>query len=89
MRRANWSRGMSKNGLGILSADDVRPYERPPLSKGFPAGKDAEASAFIESNDFYGEHGIDLHLRTHVTTPISPPSACSATTGASSVTNGC
>jgi NADPH-dependent 2,4-dienoyl-CoA reductase/sulfur reductase-like enzyme len=60
-------RGMGKNELGILSADDVRPYERPPLSKGFLAGKDAEASVFIAGNDFFSEHGIDLQLRTHVT----------------------
>ncbi len=35
-------RGLGPGQLAILSADDAVPYERPPLSKGFLAGKDAE-----------------------------------------------
>ena len=32
-------RGIKAGELGIISADDQLPYERPPLSKGFLAGK--------------------------------------------------
>jgi NAD(P)H-nitrite reductase large subunit len=42
------------------------PYERPPLSKGFLAGKDSEASLFINDDAFYRSHGIELRLRTPV-----------------------
>ena len=38
------------------------PYERPPLSKGFLAGKDTEASIFISAEDFYRTHGIEVRL---------------------------
>lgn len=33
-------RGLSPGELAIVSADEALPYERPPLSKGFLAGKD-------------------------------------------------
>ena len=36
-----------------MSADSSIPYERPPLSKGFLAGKDTEASILISTDDFY------------------------------------
>ena len=34
--------GLQRGELAILSADNVVPYERPPLSKSFLAGKDSE-----------------------------------------------
>jgi NADPH-dependent 2,4-dienoyl-CoA reductase/sulfur reductase-like enzyme len=46
--------------LAILSADDALPYERPPLSKGFLAGKDSEASVLISPPEFYSAHGIEV-----------------------------
>jgi NADPH-dependent 2,4-dienoyl-CoA reductase/sulfur reductase-like enzyme len=54
--------GLKPGELTILSADDSIPYERPPLSKGFLAGKDPEASIFIASESFYREHGIEVKL---------------------------
>src|SRR5438270_826768 len=36
--------GLTPGELAILSADTSVPYERPPLSKGFLAGKDTEDS---------------------------------------------
>lgn len=59
--------GLKAGDLAIISADDAPPYERPPLSKGFLAGKDEESSVFINDQAFYGEHGIELKLRTTVT----------------------
>ena len=35
-------RGLKSGELTIISADTAIPYERPPLSKGFLAGKDTE-----------------------------------------------
>jgi len=58
--------GMKSGELTIVSADDAVPYERPPLSKGFLAGRDSEESIRINPENFYREHGIDLKLRTRV-----------------------
>ena len=54
--------GLKPGELTILSADTSVPYERPPLSKGFLAGKDSEDSLRISPEDFYGTHGIELKL---------------------------
>ncbi len=54
--------GLKAGELTIVSADGANPYERPPLSKGFLAGKDTEASIFINTNDFYQSHGITILL---------------------------
>jgi NAD(P)H-nitrite reductase large subunit len=58
--------GLSKGELSIFSADDAVPYERPPLSKGFLAGKDSEESIQINPQQFYSDHGIELTLRCPV-----------------------
>ena len=59
-------RGLKPGELTIISADDALPYERPPLSKGFLAGKDTETGILINSSDWYGEHGIAVMLSTPV-----------------------
>lgn len=59
-------RGLKSDELTILSADNAIPYERPPLSKSFLAGKDSEESIRINAEEFYGEHGIDIRLRCDV-----------------------
>jgi NADPH-dependent 2,4-dienoyl-CoA reductase/sulfur reductase-like enzyme len=61
-------RGLKSGELTIISADDAAPYERPPLSKGFLAGKDTEAGILINSADWYRDHGIDVRLNTVVET---------------------
>lgn len=60
-------RGLKPGEFAIVSADDTQPYERPPLSKGFLAGKKDEASVLINAPDFYPDHGIMLLLNTMVT----------------------
>lgn len=52
--------------LGIVSADSALPYERPPLSKSFLAGKDTQQSVLINPEGFYREHGIGVHLNTNI-----------------------
>jgi NAD(P)H-nitrite reductase large subunit len=57
---------LPKGELAILSADNAVPYERPPLSKGFLAGKDSEDAIKINPDEFYKEHGIELRLQCEV-----------------------
>ena len=59
-------RGLKAGELSIISADDAIPYERPPLSKGFLAGKEEEEKIRINPEGFYREHGIDLKLGVEV-----------------------
>jgi NADPH-dependent 2,4-dienoyl-CoA reductase/sulfur reductase-like enzyme len=58
--------GLKPGELGIVSADNALPYERPPLSKTFLAGKDNEQSVLINSEGFYREHGIGIHLNCEI-----------------------
>jgi NADPH-dependent 2,4-dienoyl-CoA reductase/sulfur reductase-like enzyme len=60
--------GLPKGELAILSADNAVPYERPPLSKSFLAGKDSEDAIKINAEDFYKKHGIELRLQCEVST---------------------
>ena len=59
-------RGLKPGELAILSADSAVPYERPPLSKGFLAGKETEEGIRINAEEFYREQGIELKLGTEV-----------------------
>lgn len=59
--------GLKRGDLAILSADSSVPYERPPLSKGFLAGKETEESVLINPADFYRDHGIEIRLDCRVT----------------------
>src|ERR1700751_3498240 len=60
--------GLPKGELAILSADNAVPYERPPLSKSFLAGKDSEDAIKINPEDFYRKQGIELRLEWEVAT---------------------
>ena len=59
--------GLKPGQLAILSEDSFTPYERPPLSKGFLAGRDNEESIRINPEDFYRQRGIELRLGCRVT----------------------
>jgi 3-phenylpropionate/trans-cinnamate dioxygenase ferredoxin reductase subunit len=58
--------GLKSGDLTILSRDTSVPYERPPLSKGFLAGKDTEHGIRINPDDFYQRHGIEVRLGCEV-----------------------
>ena len=58
--------GLPKGVLAIVSTDNAVPYERPPLSKSFLAGKDSEDAIKINPEDFYTKHGIELRLQCEV-----------------------
>jgi 3-phenylpropionate/trans-cinnamate dioxygenase ferredoxin reductase subunit len=51
----------------LIGAENERPYERPPLSKGYLLGKDARDSIFVHPEGWYAEHDVDLRLGTTVT----------------------
>lgn len=51
----------------IVGAEDERPYERPPLSKGYLLGTDERESVFAHPADWYVQHDVELVLRTRVT----------------------
>ena len=56
------------NGRVILIGDERdHPYERPPLSKGFLAGKEERDSVFVHEPAWYAQHDIELHLGQPVT----------------------
>ncbi|MBX6372464.1 MAG: FAD-dependent oxidoreductase [Acidothermus sp.] len=51
----------------LLGAEPERPYERPPLSKGFLLGKEPREKAYVHPESFYADHGIELRTSTTVT----------------------
>jgi NADPH-dependent 2,4-dienoyl-CoA reductase/sulfur reductase-like enzyme len=50
----------------LVGAESERPYERPPLTKGFLLGKDPLAKAYVHEEGWYSEHDVDLRLGTRV-----------------------
>jgi len=53
--------------LVLVSAEAERPYERPPLSKGYLLGSDERDSAFVHPKAWYDEHDVQLRLSTRAT----------------------
>lgn len=50
----------------LIGEEKERPYERPPLSKGYLLGKDERDSVHVHDAGWYTEHEIDLRLGTRV-----------------------
>ncbi|KQR16310.1 NAD(P)/FAD-dependent oxidoreductase [Cellulomonas sp. Leaf334] len=48
----------------LLGTETERPYERPPLSKGYLQGSDERDDAFVHPADWYSAHDVDLRLGT-------------------------
>jgi hypothetical protein len=51
----------------LLGAEPHRPYERPPLSKGYLHGSAARDTVYVHPPEWYADHQIDLRLGTAVT----------------------
>src|SRR6516225_1136474 len=51
----------------LLGEEHERPYERPPLSKGYLLGKEDRSSIFVHEEGWYAENGVDLRLGVQVT----------------------
>lgn len=57
----------------LLGTEPERPYERPPLSKGYLLGKEEKSSVYVHDQGWYAEHDVDL--RTGVTVTAVDPAA--------------
>lgn len=53
--------------IALIGAERERPYERPPLSKGYLQGKEAREKAYVHALDWYTEHDVDLLLGIRAT----------------------
>ncbi len=54
--------------LVLIGEENERPYERPPLSKGYLLGKHPREQIYVHPPQWYAEHDVDLRLGTAVTT---------------------
>ncbi|MGW1992762.1 NAD(P)/FAD-dependent oxidoreductase [Embleya sp. NPDC001921] len=53
--------------LVLIGDERERPYERPPLSKGYLLGKEEREKAYVHPERWYADHGVDLRLDTTAT----------------------
>ncbi len=51
----------------LVGAETERPYERPPLSKGYLIGKESAEKAYVHGESFYAEKKIEVRLGVRVT----------------------
>src|SRR4249919_1679954 len=67
-KAAETLRGVGFGGTVILLGGETeRPYERPPLSKGYLLGKDDKSVIYVHEEGWYAEHDVDLRLGVTVT----------------------
>jgi 3-phenylpropionate/trans-cinnamate dioxygenase ferredoxin reductase subunit len=50
----------------LVGMEEHRPYERPPLSKGYLIGKDEREKAFVHPEAWYAEHEVELRTGSRV-----------------------
>jgi 3-phenylpropionate/trans-cinnamate dioxygenase ferredoxin reductase subunit len=50
----------------LIGAEPHRPYERPPLSKGYLAGSAEREKVFLHPENWYAEHDVELRLNQTV-----------------------
>src|SRR6266545_4622397 len=51
----------------LVGEETERPYERPPLSKGYLLGKDEREKAFVHEASWYADNGVELMLAARAT----------------------
>jgi 3-phenylpropionate/trans-cinnamate dioxygenase ferredoxin reductase component len=68
---AKAAEALREQGFGgrilLAAEEDIRPYERPPLSKGYLQGKVGRETIFVHSADWYNANRVELLLGTAVT----------------------
>jgi NADPH-dependent 2,4-dienoyl-CoA reductase/sulfur reductase-like enzyme len=80
-KAAETLRGEGFDGeIVLLGSELERPYERPPLSKGYLLGKAERDSIYVHPPDWYAEHDVDL--RTGVTVSAIDRDAATVSTSA-------
>ncbi|MFD4656791.1 NAD(P)/FAD-dependent oxidoreductase [Kitasatospora sp. NPDC058444] len=55
-----------RGGIVLIGEEHERPYERPPLSKGYLQGKTAREKIYVHPPQWYAEHDVTLRLGTAV-----------------------
>lgn len=63
--------GGFEGSITLIGEEPARPYERPPLSKGYLRGEQSFDAAAVHPEGFYAENDIELRTSTTVTA-ISP-----------------
>ncbi|MEK2493399.1 FAD-dependent oxidoreductase [Kitasatospora purpeofusca] len=53
-------------GIVLIGEEHERPYERPPLSKGYLLGKSSREKIYVHPPEWYAEHDVTLRLGTRV-----------------------
>ncbi|RKT08942.1 3-phenylpropionate/trans-cinnamate dioxygenase ferredoxin reductase subunit [Streptomyces sp. 1114.5] len=56
-----------RGGIVLIGEEHERPYERPPLSKGYLQGKTSREKIYVHPPQWYGEQDVTLRLGTAVT----------------------
>lgn len=56
-----------EGGVVLVGAEAERPYERPPLSKGYLQGTAGRDAAYLHPADYYGDHDIELRTAIRAT----------------------
>ncbi len=51
----------------LIGEETERPYERPPLSKGYLLGSEPREKAYVHPDDWYGAHDVELLLGVRAT----------------------
>jgi 3-phenylpropionate/trans-cinnamate dioxygenase ferredoxin reductase subunit len=51
----------------LIGAEELAPYERPPLSKEYLRGEDPFDRILVRPSDWYGDHDVEVRFGTHVT----------------------
>lgn len=70
------------DGSVVLLGDEAdRPYDRPPLSKGYLQGKSEKEKIYIHPASWYTEHNVDLRVGTRVTAIDRPAHVLSTQNG--------
>ena len=75
--------------LSIVGSEPERPYERPPLSKGYLQGSDERESVFVHPTGWYDENRVELITSTTATSSVPTPGRWSCPTAGSSRTAAC
>src|ERR1700732_523415 len=67
-KAAETRRGEGYDGeIVLIGTEPERPYERPPLSKGYLLGQAERDSVYVHPADWYAEHQVDLRTGVTVT----------------------
>ena len=66
--------------ITLIGSEPERPYERPPLSKGYLLGSDSRDSVYVHPAEWYAEHNVGL-IEGITVTEIDPGARTIVTTG--------